>query len=712
MSTDLHGDSSLIWEAIRNLTPAPRVLRLQAAFAVRYAELGRRVYTEDTAVQARDAAILTAYQATIGEPAILRRAQILTEFARGIPISLQPDDLLVGHQTFNCPPWESLEMQEALAELGYSATTGHIIHDYASLLQRGVDGLRIAIARQRGADITGQRPMLTALCRALTAFRAYLLRNASAARELSYALDGPAQVEWHHRAHDLESIAHDPPRTFAQAVQLVWCAQIFLHVENPASAISFGRLDQYLWPFLRDDLIAERLTLPDAFSLLCAFLLKCCEGEESQNAVLGGVDPMGADAVNPLSYLLLAAMRRMATFQPSLCVRLHPATSPIFLQAAAELVVAGTGNPGFMNDEVVIAGLQALDIPLERARDWGVVGCYEATPQGDCYPNTVLGGLHLVELLVTYLATANATTFDAFLQGWYAYVREVYLCRELPACQARWDALRDYAPSPFGSLLMAGCIDHALPVEAGGAPYNLLGMNLLGLGTVVDSLHAIRVVVYEQGACTLTDLAAAIADDFSDDALRQRLRGVSGRYGTDDEATNILVRAVSDILAEMVLTSRLAEGVRPYPAFFRFAADIYQRSTASPDGRRRADDLSYGVAPSAAVAASPTAILNSAAHAVQHRCACGAPLALTLTRNDVTGSEGVARITQLVTAYFALGGSHLHINIASADDLRRAQETPDQFHNLTVRVSGYSARFITVDRLWQETLIARAENGR
>jgi len=134
----------------------------------------------------------------------------------------------------------------------------------------------------------------------------------------------------------------------------VWLTQVLLSAENPSAAISFGRLDQYLWPFLRDDLAASRTCLEQAYELICAFYLKCCEGGESQNLVVGGTDEAGADATNPLSLLLLAAMRRMRTFQPSLCVRLHPGTPAEFLEAASELAAIGDGQPGWLNDEAVV----------------------------------------------------------------------------------------------------------------------------------------------------------------------------------------------------------------------------------------------------------------------------------------------------------------------------------------------------------------------
>ena len=207
-------------------------------------------------------------------------------------------------------------------------------------------------------------------------------------------------------------------------------------------------------------------------------------------------------------------------------------------------------------------------------------------------------------------------------------------------------------------------------------------------------------------ARALTEFAERIPVVISPDDL------LAGRYGTDDETTNALAGDVSTVLARMVLESRLENGVRPYPGFFGFAADIYALGTASPDGRRKDDLISYGVAPSSAVVTSPTTGMRSAAHVAQNLAACGNPLAITLQPSDVRAEEGVARIRQLVEGYFALGGSHVHFNITSADELRKAKADPEHYASLTVRVRGYSARFVTVDSKWQDAIIERAERGR
>jgi pyruvate-formate lyase len=684
-----------------DLAASPGVGRLRARLVARQRELGTRLLTEPAEAAAAAEAVIRAYEATVGHPPILRRAAALREFAETCPLSVDPEALLVGSQAFN-PLWSApAALTDRLRELGYAASTGHIVHDYAVLLHLGIAGLRECVRDAAPHwTTTDQKQAGQAFEQALDAFARFIERQAEAV--------APIHPQW---AAQLRDLAVNPPRTFPQALQMVWFAQIFLHAENPSMAISFGRLDQYLWPYLQADLATARMNLPEAFDWLCAFYLKCCEGDESQNLTVGGVTEDGRDAANPLSVLLLRAMAALQVPQPSLTVRWHPLADLVYRQAACDLAACGTGQPGFMNDGAVIPALRQLDLSLEQARDWAVVGCYEAVPQGAAYANTVLGGLHLPQTLTACLADTAAPDFESFVDGWLCHLQATYES-ELERAQRSWDRMAEFAPSPFGSLLMQGCIAALTPLEAGGAHHSFAGINLQGLATVVDSLHAIRELVYTTRELSLPELAAALADDFPHEDLRQRLRHLPGRYGTDNPATNELAAAISEHIAQMVLDSRLEHGVRPYPGFFRFSGDIYDLRCPSPDGRRQADLISYGVGPASCVQTSTTAVLRSAAAVAHDRCACGNPLALTLPVGDhLTEGETADLISQLVETYFDLGGCHVHFNTVAAPQMRAAVEQPAEHRDLMVRVSGFSAAFVTLDPRWQQALIERAEVG-
>ncbi len=694
---------------------SPRLLRLHESFTRLYedsiARHGGKIYYDDDEWNAFCRSRVAAWRETVGQPAILRRARMLECFAEDAVIRVAPDDLLVGSQKF-CAFKLPKEIQEELQQLGYGHNIGHIIHDYATLLSTGVRGLIERVQnRQETAASGDERTTIEGFERAMRAFSRFIIRHAEAAEELATEEDS----EWHGRSASLRRIACEPPESFEEALHLVWFAQIFLHAENPSAAISFGRVDQCLWPFLGRDLVDGTVSKTEAADLVGAFFLRCCEGEESQNLAVGGVNATGDDATNPLSIMMLEVMRGLRLFQPSLTVRLHENSPPRLIEAACALAAAGTGQPGFVNDRSAIPGLMELGIPLERARDYGIVGCYEAATQGDSYPLTVAcGAPTLPKTLVEFMRTPAArktTTFQEFLDGWLAEVNQEVTTTLATKSQSAWNQWRDAAPSPFGSVLMGGCVEKALPLEAGGALYNLFGVNMLGLGTAVDSLHAIEEFVFNRQEISLEALSTAVDADFPDDTLRSKLRAAPGRYGTDADATNRLAAHVSSRIARMVLDSRMENGVRPYPAFFRFTADIGDHPYATPDGRRVAENLSYGCGPSSAAGATPTSALASAAHAAHRLCACGNPLAIALQERDVKGKEGMERMKALLLGYFAQGGFHVHFNIQSPAILREAKATPTAHQELTIRISGLSAKFVKLSENLQDALIERADKG-
>ena len=673
------------------------------------------LFYDDDERQTHAQAIIQAYEETVGQPAIVRRARALELFADSALVHLDPEDIFAGSQRF-CGLGFPKEINETFQQLGYANNAGHIIHDYAGLVQVGIDGLAARIAARQSLALTAdEAAMLEACGEALTAFSRFITRHCEEAAEVAVRQTGTQAAEWRAWADELEALAHDRPTSFRGALQLVWFAQIFLHAENPTAAISFGRLDQYLWPHLRDDMEAGLLDRSDAGNLVAAFFLRCCEGEESQNLTIGGVDDNGVDATNPLSFLLLEVMAELRVCQPSLSVRLHPGSPDELVQAACALATTGTGQPAFINDAAVIPGLQRLNIPLERARDFGIVGCYEPATCGDCYPNTVCGTPpDLVESLVVYLQSPEALAapdFSTFLEGWFTRIATGYQSAVATKFQSSWDTWREKAPSPFGSVLMGGCVENARALESGGARFNLFGVTIVGLGTAVDSLHVINNLVFQRRELALSELSAAMAADFPDETLRRRLQAIPGRYGTDSEATNKLAAQLSERIATMVLESRMDHGVRPYPAFFKFTADIWSHPYATPDGRHIADPLSYGCGPASTCGGTPTSILASASSVAHHLCPCGNPLALSLLAQDFTGPEGTGRLAALVLGYFACGGFHLHVNLLHADELRAAQEDPSNHGELMIRISGLSTKFVTLRPTLQDALIQRAEHG-
>ena len=648
------------------------------------------------------------------EPEVLRKAAFLESFAERAPVRIAPDELIVGSQLFN--GFGRMHPVTAGADPApFAGNMGHVVVDYGRVLRLGVRGLR-ADAGAMAAATEPQARNRTAFLRAVEAFATFIQRHAAAARQMA---DSPDAVRDPQRRRDLLQIAETcgrisdaPPETFRQALQLMWFVQVFLHAESSSVAISFGRFDQVLWPFLARDLSGDRTTMDEATELLACFWLKCCEGDESQNLTVGGTDTRGRLAENPLSVLCLEVTRALRVWQPSVSVRITPDSSEEFWGAALRLCAEGFGMPSFFNDPVVTRSLQAVDIPLERARDWGIVGCYEACPQGDCAAQTVAGHWVLPAALATFIQECGSPAdFASFRHD----LRE-FLAHDYARCaqdyQRRWDSMSEGQPSPFESICLTGCTESGLTAEEGGSRFSLFGVNVLGLGTLVDSVHAVKRLVYGDGGLSLDDLRAQLRHNWPDEALRRQCRSLPGKYGTGSHETDALAAEFARLIAELVLGHRLEHGVRPYPGLFIFTGWAQMDVPATPDGRRAGETVSYGVGPSSfAHGTSSTSVLRSAAGAANDRCGCGNPLLLSVSRSDIRGEAGRRRIRQLIETYFRLGGFHLHFNVTDAAQLREAREHPEEHAGLLVRISGLSAQFVTLDDRLQLGIIERTEQG-
>jgi formate C-acetyltransferase len=500
---------------------------------------------------------------------------------------------------------------------------------------------------------------------------------------------------------------------FDQALQLVWFIQIFLHAEGQNAAFSFGRLDQYLGAYYKKDIDTGHLTESKARELLQCFYIKSCEGDESQNLIVGGIDERGVNAENGLSCLCLSAMKELQVWQPSLSVRIGPKTSDAFWQEAIDLTLTGTGMPSFFNDVAVIKAIQAIGIPEKRARDYAIVGCYEANPQGDTLGLTVAGQIVLPTLFLDYLQESQVPdSFDAFYSAFKTYLSERYIQDILPQFQKRRDDIRKGYSSPFQALCLEGCIQKNRTAEEGGGRYDLFGVNILALGTLIDSIYAIQKVVFEEKSLGWTDFIRQVKTEFSNERTFLTCRKMSGKYGSDNSETNHLAKDLSEFIAGIVLDHPLRGGVRPYPGFFIFTGDIYSQLPATPDGRRLGERLSYGAGPGELCSEkTPTSILNSVSSIAHDLCACGNPLLLSFNKKDIQGEQGRQMLQQLIKTYFQNGGFHLHLNIQDARTLREAQESPDAHADLLVRISGFSARFVILNKQLQNAIIERTEQG-
>jgi pyruvate-formate lyase len=542
----------------------------------------------------------------------------------------------------------------------------------------------------------------------------------------------------------------EPARSFHEALQAAWMAQAVGEIQfGTMDVFAVGRVDQFLYPFFARDIVSGQLTEDDAIGLVQEYFLKLSAnvsptpevGMES-NAVLGnsqhcvtigGRASGGDDGTNELSELMLRAYEQMRGSVNQLCVRIDADTPREFTRRATE-VFRRTNGIAFYNDEAIVAGLIADGFTPEDARDYCIVGCVETC--GHSNTQGCVAGHDFILPAVLMLSLTNgaypppspgqqvgypsgaAATLTGFEQLMEAFGRQ--LCHQLDtmirAIAGKDSAHEEMLPAPYVSALVDGCVDRAKDITAGGARYDFTSIDVRGLGTLVDSLLAIKTFVYDRGELTLEALVAILLDDFQGhEVLRQRLMREPLKYGTGNAEADALALRVVELIHRQLAGQRNIRGGRYRVAYFSLGSHVVDGFFlgATPDGRRRGMPISNGVSPSNLVDSSggPQACMRSAAKLPPEQASSGIALNLRFHPSFIKNRQGVETFASMLERYFAGGGMHLQPNFVSAEQLRAAQRHPDQYRDLIVKVSGYSACFTDLGRSIQEDIIARAEFG-
>jgi formate C-acetyltransferase len=571
-------------------------------------------------------------------------------------------------------------------------------------------------------------------------------RYGELAREMARAERDPK------RSRELSEIAEicarvpgAPPRTFWEALQAVWFVHLGVMLDDGGVAHAWGRLDQILLPFLRRDMEQGRTSREAALELIECLFLKASETVNLMEGIattgiggnntfieltIGGVDRRGGDASNELSLLFLDAVEEMKTIQPNCAARLHPGTPEAFRRRVADVMAGGSVSLQVVNDEVIVDTYTRKGVSLEDARDYAVIGCVEPTPSGVTYASTdafffntalclemVLGGGKSLLLGSAGADTGDPGKFESFREVMEAYRAQVsHFVRHLAICfQAIGQAHRELLPCPFQSAVIRDCVQRGLDVKEGGARYNFTGGNGIGTAIVADSLMAISKFVFEEKKISMDEMIGVLRNDFEGrEDTRLMFLNRSPKYGNDDDRVDEIARDVVRIFS-----SELDR--YPNPRGGSFSTSLYSVTShvglggltaATPDGRKRSTPLSVGISPAhGRDRGGPTLAMKSAAK-IDYGCVSnGSAFNLKFHPSALRGEEQRESFTNLIRTYFRLGGQHLQVDVVDTETLRAAQEHPEAHQDLIVRVAGYSARFVDLNRAMQDEFIARTEQS-
>lgn len=555
------------------------------------------------------------------------------------------------------------------------------------------------------------------------------------------------------RRRELERIAQvcrwvpaHAPRDLWEAIQMYWFVHLGVITElNGWDAFNPGHLDQHLCPFYARDLASGALTREQAKELLACLWVKfnnqpappkvgvtAAESgtyNDFVNINLGGLAPDGADGVNELSYLLLEVVDEMHLLQPGSNVQLSRRNPDHFLLAACRIIRKGYGYPSVFNADVVVEEMVRAGKQIADARQGGTSGCVETGCFGkEAYILT--GYLNLPKILELALhngvdpltgrrigvETGDPRQFRSFEGLFSAFEAQL---RHVIGIKLRGNQIieRMYAldaPAPFLSVLIDDCIAKGVDYNAGGARYNTSYIQGVGIGTITDSLAALRQYVFDERSASMAELLDALQRDFQGcEALRARLLNRSHRYGNDDDYADALMQRVFEVYYRLVEGRPNAKGGQYHIDMLPTTCHIYfgAMTGATPDGRLAGSPLSEGISPvQGADRRGPTAVIRSAAK-MDHVRTGGTLLNQKFMPRLLETEDGLAQLAHLVRSYFNLGGHHIQFNVVGADTLRQAQRHPEQHRDLIVRVAGYSDYFCDLGVELQEEIIARTEQA-
>ena len=536
-------------------------------------------------------------------------------------------------------------------------------------------------------------------------------------------------------------VPEHPPTTFHEAVQMVWFTQLGSILSENSLALNLGRFDQYMYPYFAKDIESGNITADKAQELIEALWIKLSEwvwaissntakffaGYNSfQNLTVGGRTRDGRDATNALSYMCLKATENVKTHQPGLSVRIHPDSPDEFLLAVCKLISAGTGFPAVHNDRVGSAMLVAAGLSPEDARDWSNCGCVvpHFRKVGEWTSAVSINLAAAIEYALNRgksritgkhmgLDEKGAAEFASYEEVKQAVFKQVaYLIKHSVVGTITAQQIHaEMVPRPYLSLLVDGCMEKGKDLSKGGAKYNV-GPVLTGIGVadLANSLAMIKKLVFEGKKTTLSEICKALEANWSGyEELRQAALACP-KYGNDIDYVDSIAVEITEYYHAVIRKYNDYFGSPFNSAFMGISNYIPAGSVigATPDGRKAKTPLTEGVSPHAGTdLTSPTAAMRSVAK-INHDIHSGGTLMNMKFAPELLKSErNLKNLAAIIRAYFALGAFHVQFNVISPETLRKAQEHPEDYRDMLVRVAGYSTQFVNLSREAQDAIIER-----
>ncbi|SKA84394.1 formate C-acetyltransferase [Caloramator quimbayensis] len=654
--------------------------------------------------------------------------------------------------------------------LYHYAGVGHLVIDYAKLMEVGYDGMiedakkRYEKLDKKDPEYGDKRDFYLSMIIMHEAAKKYIERYAKLAEEYAEKEeDAKRKEELKTMAINCHQIAGGAPKTFWQALQLFNFATTLIQIESNGHSISYGRMDQWLYPFYEKDIKNGTITKEFALELLEVLYVKMNNptklkdkgtvlvrngrGFGGESLTIGGVDRNGNDATNDLTMLMLEASAHTRMMNPWVCVRMHENTPYELKVKTVECIRAGYGHPKIFNDAPAIKAMMRKGMTLEEARDYAVVGCVEIDLPGKefgwhdaAYVNTpkmmemVVNGGRCLDCgphcgrwercgaIGSQLGpnTGSLETYKSFDEVLESVDKQFdYWCDQMCSSLNIIDnAHRTLKPTPYVSAFYEDCLESGKDLTEGGAKYNGIGPQASGLGTCADSLATIKQLMFDEKRYTGLQLLQAVKDNWEGHEKIYALVNSSKvhHYGNDDDYADELFKYMFECYCRHINGRKTPRGGEYSPGVYSVNANVAMglNTNASLDGRKAYEAISDNMGPVHTDAGShdisgPTAIVNSLTKVDHSLATNGTLMNLRFPEDAVSGIEGRDNLISLIDEIIAKNAMHVQFNIMSAKTMRAAQKKPEDYKDMLVRVAGYSAYFVELGKPLQKDLIQRTE---
>lgn len=611
---------------------------------------------------------------------------------------------------------------------------GHTSASMELLFQEGYQGrINKAYKLMQEEENRKKRDFLRAELIVLLAAQKQIIRYSSEAEKLYYETeDKDIKKRYLRMVQACKNIAYYPPKDFFEAVQLIAITHDFCSVEGNGATSQGMRIDQLLNPFYLSDIANGKITRDQALEIVCA-LWRIFEsyGERCANLTIGGCDQYGNDCSNEMTIICMEASMKVKADVPLLTLRVHPELDDRVWNTALMLVRSGQGFPAFYNDKAVVRAKTNSGVSLEDAYDYSTLGCVEITIGGREFSNTEEARINWLKILELLLFNGRCA-----LTGKEWHLKEKHTVEEFAAFDELYEWFKEelkstidrvsefmdkastiyslHWPVPFLSSITYGCIENASDITENGTKYYNLSINCVGMANTVDALQAIEELVFIKKITTIGEIKKALTENFVGyEWLRQEMLNCS-KYGNDIDCVDNKMKDLMDLFSSYV------HNIRPVNRRGKFQCGFYtvmhhtllgMKTAASPDGRYARTSLSNSLSPVQGMDKSgPTSVMNSINKVSMNYMGNGGVLDMKFTPQFLEKENHLNALRYLIETYFDEGGLEVQFNVVSKDTLIKAQKEPEKYGNLVVRVSGYSAYFVKLDRELQNEIIMRTEN--